>query len=122
MNKRILVIDDEEGLREIIRFSLEAASGWEVLTAASGQEGIRLAIAEQPDAILLDFTMPGLSGLETLEQLKQSPETQNISVIMLTAKSDGELSELIELGARGKIMKPFKPQTLVNEICALLSW
>jgi CheY-like chemotaxis protein len=122
MNRRILVIDDDEGLREIIRFSLEVVSEWQVLMAASGQEGLHLAVSEQPDAILLDVVMPGSGGLEILTQLQQRMETRSIPVIMLTAKANGERRQLLEQGAKGVIIKPFKPQALVSEICALLNW
>ena len=63
--KRILVIDDDDGVREIAQFCLEAAAGWEVLTAASGSEGLATAESEQPDAILLDVMMPDMDGATT---------------------------------------------------------
>ncbi|NEQ11264.1 MAG: response regulator, partial [Moorea sp. SIO4E2] len=73
--KRILVIDDDDGVREIIQFSLEAAAGWEVLTAASGKEGLAKAEADQPDAILLDVMMPELDGPATFRQLQANAVT-----------------------------------------------
>jgi DNA-binding response OmpR family regulator len=121
--KKILVIDDEDGLREILQFSLEAAAGWQVLTAASGSEGLIKAEAEQPDAILLDVMMPDMDGPETFRQLKAKAVTQNIPTIFLTAKARGsEKQLLINLGIAGVITKPIKPQELVDQIQEILNW
>lgn len=121
--KRVLVIDDEDGVREIIQFSLEAAAGWEVLTAASGSEGIETAQTQQPDAILLDVMMPDLDGPATFEQLRANAATRHIPTIFLTAKvRASEQQQLLDLGVAGAIAKPFKAQDLVNQIRALLNW
>lgn len=123
MSKKILVIDDEDGVREITQFSLEAVAGWDVTGAASGPEGIERAIAEQPDAILLDVTMPAMDGPTTFRRLQTSPQTAAIPTILLTAQTDIlEQQHLLELGITGLITKPFKPQELVQQICALLGW
>ena len=84
--KRLLLIDDEPTLRRITQLTLEKLAQWEVLTASSGQEGLRKAKTEQPDAILLDLMIPGMDGLETLVELRRDPSTQGIPVILLTAK------------------------------------
>ena len=84
--KRILVIDDENDIREIAQLSLEMMGGWTVVTARSGQEGIDKAIAEQPEAILLDVMMPEMDGPTTLQQLQANAVTKHIPVIFLTAK------------------------------------
>jgi CheY-like chemotaxis protein len=121
--KKILVIEDEDGLREITQFSLEAAAGWDVLTAASGSEGLIIAEAEQPDAILLDVMMPDMDGMETFRQLQSNPTTQAIPTIFLTAKARGsEQQALIDLGISGLITKPIKPQDLVEQIRDILHW
>lgn len=121
--KRVLVIDDEDGVREIIQFSLEAAAGWEVLTANSGSEGLETAQAQQPDAILLDVMMPDLDGPATFEQLQLNPTTRHIPTIFLTAKAKvSEQRQLTDLGATGAIAKPFKAVELVNQIRAILNW
>jgi CheY-like chemotaxis protein len=123
MTKRILIIDDEDGVREITQISLEAAAGWEVLTAASGNEGIKLAEVEQPDAILLDVMMPEMDGPMTFKQLQQNPATQQIPTILLTAKAkSSEKQQFLGLGVAGVITKPFKPQELVQQIRQLLQW
>lgn len=123
MPKRILLIDDEDGVRTITRFSLEAAAGWEVLSAASGDEGLRIAAAEIPDAILLDVMMPDLDGPTTFERLQENPTTRSIPVIMLTAKaSPVEHQPLAALGVAGIIIKPFKIPALIAQIRAILNW
>ena len=121
--KRILVIDDEDGIREIIQICLEAAAGWDVLTAASGSEGLATAQAEKPDAILLDVMMPDMDGPTTFRQLQADPTTQNIPTILLTAKAKiSEQQQFIDLGVTGVITKPFKAQDLVNQIRKILHW
>jgi CheY-like chemotaxis protein len=121
--KRILVIDDEDGIREIIQICLEAAAGWEVLTAASGSEGLVTAQEEQPDAILLDVMMPDMDGPTTFGYLQSNVTTQHIPTILLTAKAKiSEQKQFIDLGVTGVITKPFKAQDLVNQIREILNW
>ncbi len=121
--KRVLVIDDDDGVREIIQICLEAAAGWEVVTAASGQEGLELAQTEQPDAILLDVMMPEMDGPTTFRKLCAIPEICNIPTILLTAKAKiSEKEQFINLGVTGVITKPFEAQDLVDQICAILKW
>ena len=121
--KRILVIDDEDGIREIIQICLEAAAGWEVETAASGSEGLAIAQSMQPDAILLDVMMPDMDGPTTFRQLQADSATQHIPTILLTAKAKiSEQQQFIELGITGVITKPFKAQDLVNQIREILKW
>ncbi len=123
MTKRVLVIDDEDGVREIIQICLEAVAGWDVLTAASGGEGISIAEVAQPDAIILDVMMPDMDGITTFQHLQAKPETQQIPTIMLTAKAKcNEQQQLLNLGVIGLLIKPFKAQTLVDDICKILDW
>ncbi len=119
-----MVIDDDDGVREIIQISLEAATGWEVIPAASGPEGIEKAIAQQPDAILLDMIMPGMDGMATYQGLQSHPLTQPIPTIFLTAKAkNSEKQQFIDdLGVTGVITKPFDTMGLVRQICVLLQW
>lgn len=123
MVKRVLVIDDDDGVREIIQFSLEAVAGWDVLMAGSGSEGLEIAVAEQPDAILLDVMMPDMDGQETFRQLQANPKTQRIPTILLTAKAMmSERQKFLNLGVNGVIAKPFQPQDLVEKIQDILQW
>jgi CheY-like chemotaxis protein len=121
--KRILVIDDEDGIREIIQICLEAAAGWEVVTAASGSEGLADAQTTQPDAILLDVMMPDMDGPTTFRLLQANVTTRHIPTILLTAKAKiSEQQQFIDLGVTGVITKPFKAQDLVNQIREILKW
>ncbi|WP_404783738.1 response regulator [Altericista sp. CCNU0014] len=121
--KRVLVIDDEDGIRNLIRFSLEALTDWEVLTAGSGMEGLAIAQDRMPDAILLDVMMPDLDGIATFQQLQLDPILQTIPTVFLTAKASAtERDELIALGAVGAISKPFKAKMLVDRIKLCLGW
>ena len=69
MQRRILIIDDEDDIRQVAALSLETVAGWEVVTASSGAQGIRRAQDEKPDAILLDVMMPGMDGPTTFQEL-----------------------------------------------------
>jgi CheY-like chemotaxis protein len=120
--KRILLIDDEEVIREVTQLSLELVGGWEVLTAPTGQEGLSLAVAEQPDAILLDMIMPEMDGLATLQRLQANAATQHIPVILLTAKAQGSGDLSTELGAAGVIAKPFDALALAQQVADTLGW
>jgi len=121
--KRILIIDDDDSVREIIQISLEVAAGWEAITACCGSEGLVLAETEQPDAILLDVMMPDMDGATTFKRLQANPKTQNIPTILLTAKAKmSEKQQFIQLGVTGVITKPFEPMDLVDQICTLLQW
>lgn len=121
--KRILAIDDDDGVREIVQICLEVAGGWEVLTAASGREGLAIAQAEHPDAILLDVMMPEMDGAATFKQLQANPDTHNIPTILLTAKAKmSEKQQFLELGVTGTISKPFEAVDLVRQIRMLLNW
>lgn len=122
-NKRILVIDDEDGIREIIQISLEAAAGWDVFTAASGSEGLENAQASQPDAILLDVMMPDMDGPTTFRQLQANDKIKHIPTILLTAKAKmSERQQYLDLGVAGVITKPFKAMDLVKQIREILNW
>ncbi|KOP26137.1 chemotaxis protein CheY [Hapalosiphon sp. MRB220] len=123
MTKRILVIDDEDSVREIVQISLESVAGWDILTASSGSEGIEIAESEHPDAILLDVMMPYMDGPTTFKNLKASVTTSNIPTIMLTAKAQtSEQKQLLDLGVAGVITKPCLPLDLVDNICKILNW
>ncbi len=121
--KRVLVIDDEDGVRDIIQITLEVVAGWQVFTAPGGEEGLAIAQVQQPDAILLDVMMPRMDGLTTFKHLQAIPQTQQIPTIFLTAKARiSEQQQFAELGAAGVITKPFEASHLVEEIQQLLNW
>jgi len=123
MTKRVLLIDDEELILEVAEISLAKVGGWDVITACSGEEGLDKAIAEQPDAILLDVMMPGLDGPATLERLKADPATSRIPVVFLTAKvRQTEQQQWTDLGVAGVVLKPFDPMLLASQVAELLGW
>jgi CheY-like chemotaxis protein len=114
--KRILIIDDEDDIREVAQLSLEAVGGWEVATAASGIEGLEKAAAEQPDAILLDVMMPDMDGIATFKQLQANP-------ILLTAKvQSADRQRFAQLGMAAAIDKPFDPMELADRVTEILGW
>jgi len=114
--KRILVIDDENELAKAIQIRL-SVSGYEVLTACDGVEGLEKAKKEKPDLILLDVSMPKMDGFKTLEKLKQNSQIKFIPVIMLTAKSQlDDVTKATDLGAEDYIVKPFDYITVLDKI------
>jgi two-component system, OmpR family, alkaline phosphatase synthesis response regulator PhoP len=121
--KRVLIIDDEERIREVIQTCLEILNGWQVKTAEAGIEGIRKAEAEPPDVILLDISMPDVDGVETFQRLQNNPATRSIPVILLTAKvQPDDQAQFSGLKVAGVITKPFDPVKLAEQISAMLGW
>jgi CheY-like chemotaxis protein len=118
---KILLIDDEDDTRSICGMSLGLIGGAEVLEAASGKDGLRLAAKENPDVIVLDLLMPEMDGMETLKNLRQMPETAKIPVIFLTVKGMfSEFEKLKKLGALAVLQKPFDPTQLSKQITDIL--
>ena len=121
--RRILIIDDEDDIREVAALSLEATAGWHILTASSGAEGIDIASTEQPDAILMDVMMPGVDGPTTFARMQQTPAVAQIPVLLLTAKVQGvDQRRFAGLGLAGILFKPFDPLTLAEQISTALGW
>ena len=115
--KRVLVIDDDRNIREVVSMCLHKLKGWEVLTVSSGQEGLDRVLTKSPDAIVLDVMMPEMDGLAFLRQLRSNTRNKSIPVILLTANRylpDKDL--LTELGVVETISKPFLPIDLVRQI------
>lgn len=121
--KHILIIDDEDDIREVAQLTLEAVGGWQISTAASGSEGLAKAEAEQPDAILLDVMMPEMDGIATFNKLQANPHTEKIPVVLLTAKvQSSDQRRFAELGITGVVPKPFDPMTLTDQVAEVLGW
>jgi CheY-like chemotaxis protein len=121
--KRLLIIDDEDDIREVGKLSLELTEGWTILTANGGWAGTIVAAAQLPDAILLDVMMPERDGPTTLRALRQQDATSAIPVIFLTAKVQAaDRERFMQLGVRGIIAKPFDPLTLGSQIRDVLGW
>ena len=118
--KTVLIVDDEAAIREMVSLALETAK-FNVLEASDSQEGHAIIIDSQPDAVLLDWMMPGTTGLELLRRLRRDPLTEKIPVILLTAKTseDSKITGL-DSGADDFISKPFSPKELVSRIRAVI--
>jgi CheY-like chemotaxis protein len=123
VSRKILIIDDEDDIREVAALSLETVAGWEVLVANSGAAGLERARTEKPDAILLDVMMPGMDGPSTFRELQKSPATSVIPVILLTAKvQSADQRRFADLGVRAVLTKPFDPLTLASQMEKILGW
>jgi two-component system phosphate regulon response regulator PhoB len=119
--EKILVIDDEKDILDLVCFQLNK-EGYRVFRAMKGEDGLKLALKEKPDLVVLDIMMPGMNGIEVLKRLKYQRETQGMAVLMLTAKGE-ELDRVLgfELGAEDYVTKPFSVRELVLRIRAILS-
>lgn len=121
--RRILIIDDEDDIREVAALSLESVAGWDVTTARSGAEGIEKAKAEKPDAILMDVMMPAMDGPTTFRKMQKMPEISSIPVLLLTAKVQGvDQRRFAGLGVAAVLFKPFDPLTLAEQMASALGW
>ncbi len=118
--QKILIIEDEPSLVEILSYNL-INEGYDVASSGDGNDGLRLAKSVIPDLIILDLMLPGTDGLEVCRQLRSDPSTENISIIMLTAKSE-EVDEIVgfNMGADDYVTKPFKIKPLIQRIKAIL--
>ena len=122
-DRKILIVDDENDIREVAATSMEAVCGWSVLQARSGPEGVQLAQEQHPDAILLDVMMPDMDGPTTLQQLRSNTSTSAIPVIFLTAKVQGsDRKRFAEFGVAAVLPKPFDPMLLCSQISEALGW
>jgi CheY-like chemotaxis protein len=123
MAHRILIIDDEDDIREVAALSLQTVAGWEVVMASSGAQGLARAIEHKPDAILLDVMMPGMDGPTTFRELRKNPATAHIPVVLLTAKvQSSDQRRFADLGVESVLFKPFDPMTLADQISGVLGW
>lgn len=122
MRKKILIIDDEKDFSYFVKENLELVTNYEIITANRGKKGIRAALKEEPDLILLDVMMPGIDGFEVLKRLKENEETYHIPVIMLTAKNEDESkAKASGLYADDYIVKPVETRILMSKIHRILS-
>ncbi len=120
MAKRILIADDEPNIVASLEFLMEQA-GYEIRTAADGNEALAAVAAFAPDLVLLDVMMPGRSGYEVCERIKGDPATRGIRVLMLSAKGrDVEVAKGLDLGADAYVTKPFSTRDLAAKVRELL--
>ncbi|MGD9335605.1 MAG: response regulator, partial [Desulfobacterales bacterium] len=120
LKKHILIVEDEEDILELVRYNL-SRDGYQVLCTTSGEDALKIIKSEALDLIVLDLMLPEIDGLEVAKILKNDSKTQDIPIIMLTAK--GEEADIVtglELGADDYITKPFSPRILTARIRAVL--
>ncbi|NDJ85970.1 MAG: response regulator [Chloroflexi bacterium] len=117
---RILVVDDLSDMRTLLGLTLRR-NKWEVLEARNGVEALDVARSEMPDAILMDYDMPKMNGLEACEKLTEDPETAHIPVIIYTGYSASHVrDDALNAGAKSFLLKPITPSKLREEIQRLL--
>lgn len=119
-NYKILLVDDEPDIIEFVGYNLKK-EGFQVLTAANGEEGLKSAKKNRPHLILLDVMMPGMDGIETCDQIRNSPDLEDTLIAFLTARGE-DYSQVagFDAGADDYITKPIKPKVLISRIKALL--
>ena len=114
---RALVVDDDEGIRNVVDIALNLVGGFEVTEASNGDEALILISDQSFDVVVLDVMMPGLDGPSTLKRIRQTLHGADVPVVFLTAKAQPhERRELEGLGVNGVIVKPFDPMTLADDI------
>ena len=116
----ILIVEDEAPLAELVRYNLES-EGFRALTASDGEEALIVVDEEKPDLVILDWMLPKLSGIELCKQLRRRPETRELPIIMLTARSE-ETDRVrgLDSGADDYVTKPFSPKELIARVNAML--
>lgn len=116
----VLIVEDEPALTELLRYNLEAA-GYDVQAVTSGEEA-EVMLAEQPfDCLLLDWMLPGVSGIELCRRLRQNPKTKSLPILMLTARGEeGDRVRGLSTGADDYVVKPFSVNEVVARVKALL--
>ena len=119
MNRRVLIVDDETAIREMIVLALEMA-GYETVEAADGLQALRLIQSQPFDLVLLDWMMPGASGLETARRIRKDEQNKSLPIVMLTAKEDEDAKITGLSVADDFITKPFSPRELVARLKAIL--
>jgi DNA-binding response OmpR family regulator len=120
VGRHVLLIEDEANIAEAIRFIL-SRDGWQVSHLSTGTDAVAQACALQPDLIVLDHMLPGMSGLDILRELKANPETSSIPVMMLTAKSQGRDREAATLAGADRFMtKPFSNSEILAELRGMI--
>ena len=119
-NKKIMVVDDEADIRELIKFNLEK-EGFDVILVSDGESALVEARLRNPDLIILDVMLPGIDGVEVCFKLKSDSAYKSIPIVMLSAKSD-ESDQLVglKIGADDYLVKPFSPKVLVAKVTAML--
>ena len=120
MTRHVLVVEDEAAIRDMLAFTLQAA-GFRVSQAADGEQAWQWLQANRPDLVLVDWMLPGLSGVELIERIRAHAELRTLPLVMLTARgAESDQVQGFEAGADDYVVKPFSPRALVARLQALL--
>ena len=120
---KVLLVDDDEDIREVTQLSLEVTMGWEVVSVYSGFQALKQLESAGFDVILLDVMMPDMNGPTTYGKIREIPSAANIPVLLLTAKTQtSDIASYEAVGVDGTIQKPFDPMTLGKEMAEILGW
>jgi CheY-like chemotaxis protein len=118
---KILIAEDERDIRDLVAFTLRFA-GYEVFTAANGEEAVELAPNVNPDLILMDVRMPRMTGYEACRIMKLNPDLKDIPIVFLSAKGqETEIQQGLEAGAEEYLLKPFAPDQLTSHVKNILA-
>ena len=122
-SRTVLVVDDDDMIREVAKIALESIAGWQVSTARNGEEARQLASRQRLDLVVLDVMMPALDGPSTAALLSADSVTRELPVIFLTAKSPMTTEQLDRIpNLLGVIRKPFDPMSLADQIKRIAGW
>jgi two-component system phosphate regulon response regulator PhoB len=119
-DRRIMVVDDEEDIQELLRYHLER-EGYRVVLTGTGEKAIELAMSIAFDLVILDLMLPGIDGFEVMKKLKNHPKTHSMPILVLSARvEDADVVTGLELGAEDYVTKPFTPQVLLSRVRAVV--
>jgi len=117
---RIVIADDDATIRQLVMVKLSHA-GHEVVTVATARAAVEACVASRPDLVILDVSMPGMSGLDAARALREDPNMDGLPIIMLTARAQqSDIERGFEAGADAYIVKPFSPRELASQVSAVL--
>jgi CheY-like chemotaxis protein len=123
VNRRILVVDDDDAARQVTVDSLQTMAGWQVVEAYCGAQALESATRDQPDAILLDVMMPAMDGPAMLNKLRSARATSHIPIVLLTAQVQAARNgKFSHLPIAGVLCKPFDPFRLASQVADALGW
>ena len=118
---KVLVVEDDVDIQELV-VSLLTRAGYEVLAEGNGDAGLAAALTQQPDLVILDWMMPGLSGVEVCRAMRADARAKDIAVLMLTSKAqEADIDQAFTVGADDYMVKPFRGRELVSRVNALMA-
>jgi DNA-binding response OmpR family regulator len=116
---KVLVVEDDEDIRSLI-ITLLSRAGYDVLAEDNGQAGLAAASTQGPDLVILDWMMPGLTGVEVCRAMRADPRTKNIAVLLLTSRAqEADIDQAFTAGADDYMVKPFRGRELVSRVTSL---